>query len=75
LFVEVYFGYVAKHVAKVSGKTSEHSTLHTTLTIAGLVACVAVLVYTVRLARRAIREAEAADPATGSRASPVVAAD
>lgn len=59
LFVEVYFGYVAKHVAKVSGNASEHSTLHTAMTIAGLVACVAVLVYTVRLARRALREAEA----------------
>ncbi|HVU90304.1 MAG TPA: VTT domain-containing protein [Pirellulales bacterium] len=58
LFVEVYFGYVAKHVAKASGKVSEHSTLHMALSIAGLVACVAMLVYTIRLARRAIHEAQ-----------------
>ncbi len=60
LFVEVYFGYVAKHVAKVSGGASEHSAVHTALTIAGLVACVAMLVYTIRLARRAIQDAETA---------------
>ncbi len=49
LFVEVYFGYVAKHVARVSGNGSEHSRLHTALTIAGLVLCVVVMVYIVRL--------------------------
>lgn len=59
LFVEVYFGYVAKHVAKVTGQVSEHSRLHTAFTIAGLVLCVALLVYVVRLARKALAESEA----------------
>ncbi|HEY2839611.1 MAG TPA: TVP38/TMEM64 family protein [Pirellulales bacterium] len=58
LFVEVYFGYVAKHVAKISGQTSEHSRLHSAFTIAGLVLCVALLVYVVRLARKALAESE-----------------
>jgi uncharacterized membrane protein YdjX (TVP38/TMEM64 family) len=64
LFVEVYFGYVAKHVAKVSGKVSEHSTLHTVLTIAGLVLSIALLVYVTRLARRALSGYEHAERAT-----------
>ncbi|HEY4310737.1 MAG TPA: VTT domain-containing protein [Pirellulales bacterium] len=65
LFVEVYFGYVAKHVAKVSGGSSEHSKLHTAITIIGLLACVAMLIYVVRVARQAIRTAEAADNIQG----------
>jgi uncharacterized membrane protein YdjX (TVP38/TMEM64 family) len=63
LFVEVYFGYVAKHVAKVSGKVSEHSTLHTVLTIAGLVLSIALLVYVTRLSRRALSRYEDVVPA------------
>lgn len=58
LFVEVYFGYVAKHVAKISGQTSEHSALHSAFTIAGLLLCVALLVYVVRLARKALAQSE-----------------
>ena len=58
LFVEVYFGYVAKHVAKITGQTSEHSALHSAFTIAGLALCIVLLVYVVRLARRAIAESE-----------------
>ncbi|HEY1597966.1 MAG TPA: VTT domain-containing protein [Pirellulales bacterium] len=64
LFVEVYFGYVAKHVAKMSGSASEHSTLHSMLTIGGLVLCIAMLVYIVRLARRAIADSESQASAT-----------
>jgi len=54
LFVEVYFGYAAKHLAKAAGQVSEHFTLHTAFTIGGLVLCAAVLGYVVRLARRAL---------------------
>jgi uncharacterized membrane protein YdjX (TVP38/TMEM64 family) len=64
LFVEVYFGAVASHVARVSGNVSEHSTLHTVLTIAGLAVSVALLVYVTRLARRALSGYENAEPAT-----------
>jgi uncharacterized membrane protein YdjX (TVP38/TMEM64 family) len=63
LFVSVYFGFVAKQVAKVSGQVGEHSTLHTVVTIGGLVVCVAVLVYVTRLARKALRDAERDLPA------------
>lgn len=57
LFVEVYCGYTAKHMFKVAGQVSEHSTLHTVLTIVGLVVCILLLVYVTRLARKAIAEA------------------
>lgn len=58
LFVEVYFGYVAKHVAKISGKAHEHSALHSAVTIAGLLLCVALLVYIVHVARRALAKCQ-----------------
>ncbi len=64
LFIEVYFGYVAKHVARVSGNSSEHLRLHTALTIAGLAVCIVVMVYIVRVARRAIANAQAAGTET-----------
>jgi hypothetical protein len=54
LFVEVYFGYTAKHLAKLTGQVSEHSSLHTVLTITGLMLCVALLAHVLRLARRAL---------------------
>ncbi len=56
LFVEVYFGYAAKHVAGVAGQVGEHSPLHTVLTIAGLVLCAGLLAHVVRLARRALTD-------------------
>ena len=58
LFVEVYFGYVAKHVARISGKASEHSALHSAVTIAGLLLCVVLLLYVIRVARRALAKSE-----------------
>jgi uncharacterized membrane protein YdjX (TVP38/TMEM64 family) len=61
LAVEVYFGYVAKHVAKVAGNVGEHSALHSALTIAGLALCVVLMVYVTRLARKAIAGYEQAD--------------
>lgn len=54
LFVEVYFGYVAGHVAKVAGNVGEHSGWQTALTLAGLILCVAVLVQVTRIASRAL---------------------
>ncbi len=54
LFVEVYFGYTAKHLAKAAGQISEHSSLHTAFTIAGLLLSAGLLAYVVRLARRAL---------------------
>ena len=56
LFVEVYFGYVAKHAAKLSGGVAEHSPLHLAVNCGGLAACLVVLVYVTRIARRAMAE-------------------
>ena len=58
LFVEVYFGYLANHVTTVAGNVSEHSTLHTIVTVVGFVVCIALMIYITRVASRAIAEAE-----------------
>ncbi|MCG8587280.1 MAG: TVP38/TMEM64 family protein [Pirellulales bacterium] len=54
LIVEVYFGYVAVHLAKTAGNAHKVSTLHTVLTVAGFVVCVAVMLYITSIAMRAI---------------------
>lgn len=56
LLVEVYFGYVAKHAAKVAGKVAGHSELHLIVNLCGLACCAALLIYITRLARRALAE-------------------
>lgn len=58
LFVEVYFGHVAKHVARVADDPEQHGHGQFLLTVAGLVVCVALLVYLTRLARKAIAQYE-----------------
>lgn len=58
IIVNVYFGYTASHVTKVAGKASDHSTLHTIVTIAGLVVCIAVMIGITRIATKAIANAE-----------------
>ena len=58
IMVNVYFGYTASHVTKVAGKASEHSTLHTVVTVVGLLVCVVVMVLITRIATRAIAAAE-----------------
>ncbi len=61
LFVEVYFGAAAKHIARATGQVGEHSTLHLALTITGLLLAVGVLVYVTRISRRAISKYEEAE--------------
>lgn len=58
LFVEVYFGYMASHVTKVAGNASEHSTLHTVVTVAGFVVCVVLMIAITRVATNALAEGE-----------------
>ena len=58
LFVEVYFGYLASHVTKVAGKASEHSTLHTVVTIVGFVVCIVLMISITRIATQALADAE-----------------
>ena len=56
IFVEVYFGYAAKHAAKLAGNVSSHSLAHQIATFAGLAVCLVLVVYVTRLARRALAE-------------------
>jgi hypothetical protein len=42
----------------VAGNVSEHSTLHTVLTISGLVVCVMLMMYVTSIARIALADAE-----------------
>lgn len=65
LFVEVYFGYMANHAAKLSGGVAEHSPLHMAVNLGGLAACVVFLVYVTRVARRALAEQADGQAATG----------
>ncbi|TWU43795.1 TVP38/TMEM64 family inner membrane protein YdjZ [Novipirellula aureliae] len=58
LFCEVYFGYLASHVTKVAGNVSEHSSLHTIVTVVGFVFCILLMVFISRIASKAIAEAE-----------------
>jgi uncharacterized membrane protein YdjX (TVP38/TMEM64 family) len=65
LFVEVYFGHLAKHVAKSSASFSSHSTGHLFLTIVGFLACVALMIGIGHFGKRAIAKAEAEVKASG----------
>ncbi len=54
-FVEVYFGYLVKHVSvAVSGPPENHSRLHTIIVVAGFAMCLIVLIYITHIARRAL---------------------
>jgi uncharacterized membrane protein YdjX (TVP38/TMEM64 family) len=59
LFVEVYLGHVAQHVARAVGQPAVHSRSHTVITLMSLAMCLGVLAYITHLARRALAEAEA----------------
>ena len=63
LIMEVYFGYAANHLAKVSGGVGEHSWFQTGATFTGLILCVGLVLYVIRLARRALAGYENKSPA------------
>jgi uncharacterized membrane protein YdjX (TVP38/TMEM64 family) len=54
LVVEVYFGHTAHHVARLAAGAGHPSTPNTVMTLAGLVICVAVMLYFTRVAKRAL---------------------
>jgi uncharacterized membrane protein YdjX (TVP38/TMEM64 family) len=58
LFVEVYFGHMAKHVTKAAAKVSTQSTAQLLFTIAGFLVCMAVMIGVGRMAQRALAEAD-----------------
>lgn len=59
LFVEVYFGHVAKHVTSVSAGTGNHTLTHTVVTVGGFILCVLVMMRIGRMAKRVLEEAGA----------------
>ncbi len=58
-FLEVYFGYAGKHLARMAGRDEQTVLLHDAAVAGGLVACVLVIVVISRTARRALMEAAA----------------
>ncbi len=57
VFVEVYFGYVAKHAAKLAGNVNPESTLHHVATFSGLAICLIAMYFITQTARKALSEA------------------
>jgi uncharacterized membrane protein YdjX (TVP38/TMEM64 family) len=54
LFVEVYLGYAAAHMSKVTSGAQSHPPLHTAIAIGGLIVCILIMVMVTRAARRAL---------------------
>ncbi|MEK6247016.1 MAG: VTT domain-containing protein [Planctomycetales bacterium] len=57
-FIEVYFGYVAKHVGIVASRARTHSWTDNAAVFSGFAVCVIVFVYITTVARRALMAAE-----------------
>jgi uncharacterized membrane protein YdjX (TVP38/TMEM64 family) len=60
IFLEVYFGYAGKHLAKVAGASAHGTELHDVVMVAGLLVAIAVMVLVSRSARKAVENASAA---------------
>ncbi len=58
LFAEVYFGYLASDVTKVAGNVSDHSRLHTVVTVVGFIVCIVLIILISRVASRALADVE-----------------
>ncbi|MCA9233964.1 MAG: TVP38/TMEM64 family protein [Planctomycetales bacterium] len=58
MFVQAYCGYAAKHMIKAAGRPHGHSWLETALVGGGLVACLVFLSMIIRVAKKAIADAE-----------------
>jgi hypothetical protein len=59
LAIEVYFGHVGKHAARLVGSDARTVHLHDLAIIGGLAVCVAVMVLISRMARKAVARAVA----------------
>jgi uncharacterized membrane protein YdjX (TVP38/TMEM64 family) len=59
LVIEVYFGHVGKHVARLVGSDARSAHLHDLTIIGGFVVCVTVMVLLSRMARKAVMQAVA----------------
>jgi len=56
LAVEVYFGYVGKHIARIAGQKAPAVVLHDLIVIGGLVVTVIVMVFVSRTAYKTVME-------------------
>jgi len=65
LVIEVYFGHVGKHAARLAGSDARTAHLHDLVIIGGLVVCVAVMVLVSRMARKAVMQAVAVTEKAG----------
>jgi uncharacterized membrane protein YdjX (TVP38/TMEM64 family) len=54
LFLEVYFGYAGRHVARIVGRSTRAVIVHDVVVFAGLAACILVVVLVSRMARKAV---------------------
>jgi len=59
LAIEVYFGYVGKHAARLAGSNARTAHLHDLAIIGGLAVCVVVMVLVSKMARKAVMQAVA----------------
>ena len=57
--IEVYFGYVGKHAARMAGTGLQAARMHDLAVFGGLAVCVVVMVLVSRMARKAVMEAVA----------------
>ena len=56
-FLEVYFGYAGKHIARMASRNELTVVMHDALIIGGFVAAVIVMIYISRMARQAVEDA------------------
>lgn len=74
LAVEVYFGYIGRHVARMAGRNQQSVLLHDAVTFGGLLIGIVAMAAIAKMARHAVEEATAAAatptaPAMGSAAA------
>lgn len=70
LIIEVYFGHVGKHVARLAGGEARTAHLHDLAIIGGLAVCIAVMVFISRMARKAVMQAVAETEKAGGSTGP-----
>jgi uncharacterized membrane protein YdjX (TVP38/TMEM64 family) len=68
LVIEVYFGHVGKHVARLTGSDARTAHLHDLVIIGGLAVCIVVMVLVSRIAHKAVMQAVAETEKVGQSA-------
>jgi len=60
-FLEVYFGYASKHIARMASRNELTVVMHDALIIGGFIAAVLVMIFISRIARQAVEAATVSD--------------